>query len=106
MLRHHAARSLKFLRQHFRRIEFIHNGMRWFDIKRLGLSVKHVIGKDANVVILNANIGEGRLDRRLAFQIPNEIIAAGITPSDRTGELTTPQQAPKRQINDVPYYPN
>ena len=92
--------------QHFRRIEFIHNGMRWFDIKRLGLSVKHVIGKDARVEILNPHISTGSLDKRLAFQIPNEIIAAGITPSDRNGELTTPQLAQKRQINDVPYFPN
>ena len=31
--------------QHFRRIVTIHNGMRFFDIKRLGLEITHVIGK-------------------------------------------------------------
>lgn len=90
--------------QHFRRIEFIHNGMRWFDIKRLGLSVKHVIGKDSRIEILNPYIADGVLDRRLALQIPNEITAAGIDPNNRSTELTTPVQAAKRATTDVPYY--
>ena len=84
--------------QHFRRIEFIHRGMRWFDIKRFGLSFKHVIGKDARVETLQV------LDPRLALQIPNEIIAAGIDPNNRNHETNTPESSPKVAPNDaVPY---
>jgi hypothetical protein len=63
--------------QHFRRIENVHNGMRWFDIKRLGLEITHYIGKDGSATLTV-------LDPRLALQIPNEIIAAGLTANDRT----------------------
>ena len=69
--------------QHFRRIEFLFRGMRWFDIKRYGISFSHVIGKDARVVTLNPNIESGVLDHRMALQIPNEVIAAGIDPNNR-----------------------
>ncbi len=69
--------------QHFRRIEFMFRGMRWFDIKRYGISFSHVIGKDARVVTLNPDIEAGVLDHRLALQIPNEVIAAGIDPNNR-----------------------
>lgn len=86
--------------QHFRRFEFVCRGMRWFDIKRLGISYKHVIGKDARVETLNANIANGELDRRLAFQIPNEIIAAGIEKNERREpQLTTPQASPRVVTN-------
>lgn len=88
--------------QHFRRIEFIHNGMRWFDIKRLGLSVKHVIGKNSDVKILNPDIADGVLDPRLALQIPNEIVAAGIVPNNR--EAIKVLNSPKRAAPCVPYY--
>ena len=74
--------------QHFRRIEFMFRGMRWFDIKRYGISYSHTIGKDALVVTLNPNIAAGELDKRLALQIPNEVIAAGIEPNVRA-QLTT-----------------
>ena len=74
--------------QHFRRIEFIFRGMRWFDIKRYGLSFNHTIGKDARVVTLNPNIADGDLDRRMALQIPNEVIAAGIEPNERAPKTT------------------
>ena len=69
--------------QHFRRIEFVFRGMRWFDIKRYGISYSHTIGKDAHVVTLNPNIASGELDHRMALQIPNEVIAAGIEPNNR-----------------------
>ncbi len=71
--------------QHLRRFEFVCRGMRWFDIKRLGISYNHVIGKDARVETLKV------LDPRLAFQIPNEILAAGI---DRTDRKDPPKDVP------------
>lgn len=89
--------------QHFRRIEFFLRGIRWFDIKRLGLSYNHVIGKDARVETLNAQVSGGILDRRLAFQIPNEIIAAGIDPNERVNTQPA-MSSPKVETNlAVPY---
>ena len=83
--------------QHFRRFEFFQRGLRWFDIKRFGISYSHVIGKDARVETLKV------LDPRLAFQIPNEIIAAGIDPNNRLN-LQTIMPAPKiRKDLAVPY---
>ena len=68
---------------HFRRIENIHNGMRWFDIKRYGLEITHVIGTDR---VENLTM----LDSRKAIQIPAEVIAAGMEPNER---LTTPSNS-------------
>ena len=89
--------------QHFRRIEFFLRGIRWFDIKRLGLSYNHVIGKDARVETLNAQVSGGILDRRLAIQIPNEIIAAGIDRNERVNTQPA-MSSPKVETNlAVPY---
>lgn len=65
--------------QHFRRIEQIHTGMRWFDIKRLGLEFDRKIGK-SEVDHL------GVFDERKAMQIPAEIQAAGITANPRVSD--------------------
>lgn len=69
--------------QHFRRIVTVHNGMRFFDIKRLGLEITHVIGKDSRTETLTM------LDPRKALQIPNEVISAGLEPNDRTKQTPT-----------------
>ncbi len=91
--------------QHFRRFEFFQRGLRWFDIKRLGISYNHVIGKDARVETLNPDVANGVLDPRLALQIPNEIIAAGIDPTDRTDPPKIPTMAAPKVAKDlaVPY---
>lgn len=57
--------------QHFRRIEFVHTGLRWFDIKRYGYEYDHKYGKD-DVLHL------GVLDPRKAIQIPTEVVSAGL----------------------------
>ena len=62
--------------QHFRRIEMLHTGMRWFDIKRLGLEFDRKIGKDG---LDHLSI----LDERKAVQIPAEIVAAGMKRNPR-----------------------
>lgn len=67
--------------QHLRRIETIHTGMRWFDIKRFGLEFDRKIGKT----------GQDHLavrDPRKAVQIPAEVEAAGMKPNPRP-EVTT-----------------
>ena len=61
---------------HFRRLETVFDGMRWFDIKRYGIEITHKIGKD-RVEYLSWN------DPRRAIQIPNEVISAGLTPNFR-----------------------
>ena len=62
--------------QHFRRIQLVHMGNRWFDIKRFGFSIKHKMGIE-NVYTLET------LDPRYAIQIPNEVIGAGLEPNPR-----------------------
>lgn len=71
--------------QHFRRIETLHNGMRWFDLKRLGLEFDRKIGK-------NETDHLGVFDERKAMQIPAEIQAAGIVPNKQVtaGEIQLP----------------
>ena len=62
--------------QHFRRIQTVHMGQRWFDIKRYGFSINHKWGKD-EVVVLEP------CDKRYAIQIPDEVIGAGLQPNPR-----------------------
>ena len=62
--------------QHFRRIQMVHLGNRWFDIKRFGFSIKHKMGIE-DVYTLET------LDPRYAIQIPNEVIGAGLEPNPR-----------------------
>lgn len=62
---------------HFRRIETVMTGMRWFDIKRYGLEITHKIGTSRVETLSYA-------DPRMAFQVPIESISAGMTPTDRT----------------------
>jgi len=67
---------------HFRRLETIFDGMRWFDIKRYGIEITHNIGK-SRVEKLTWN------DKRRALQIPQEVIAAGFQPN-RLTNITSP----------------
>lgn len=65
--------------QHFRRIETIHTGMRWFDIKRFGLEITHKIGKDRVETLT-------KLDPRKAIQIPTDVLSAGLQPNPRLAD--------------------
>lgn len=60
---------------HFRRLETIFDGLRWFDLKRYGIEITHKIGKNTDILKWN--------DPRRALQIPAEVIAAGISPNNR-----------------------
>lgn len=62
--------------QHFRRIQTVHMGQRWFDIKRFGFSISHKWGKD-EVLVLEP------CDKRYAIQIPDEVIGAGLERNPR-----------------------
>jgi len=61
---------------HFRRLETIFDGLRWFDIKRYGIEITHKIGKDVTDVLKYD-------DDRRAIQIPAEVIGAGLSPNSR-----------------------
>lgn len=65
---------------HFRRIETIEDGLRWFDIKRYGIEIEHKVGKD-RVETLTLN------DPRRALQIPTDVLSAGFTPNVRNTPL-------------------
>ena len=61
---------------HFRRIEGLHDGLRWHDIKRYGIEIEHLQGKDpARILVWN--------DDRRAIQLPQEVIMAGLTANPR-----------------------
>jgi len=70
---------------HFRRIETISLGLRWYDVKRFGIEIhrrdiEKVAGGDefvrvTDVLTLN--------DPRRALQIPPDVISAGMTPTPR-----------------------
>ena len=61
---------------HFRRIEGLHDGLRWHDLKRYGIEIIHKQGKDADrVLVWN--------DDRRAIQLPQEVIMAGMTANPR-----------------------
>ena len=61
---------------HARRIETVHEGERWQDIKRFGIEISHNIENDAPIV-LKAH------DLRKAVQIPTSVIEAGMQPNPR-----------------------
>jgi len=73
--------------QHLRRIETVHTGMRWFDIKRFGIEFDRKIG---NNIAPNYHTMDhlGIEDPRKAIQIPDEVTAAGMQPNPRGEDLT------------------
>ena len=61
---------------HFRRIETIHDGWRWMDIKRYGIEIEHTTEEN----------GTDRLtwdDPRRAIQLSQRVIVAGLQPNPR-----------------------
>jgi len=62
---------------HFRRIETIFEGLRWFDIKRYGIEITHYVGS-SKIDHLTWN------DERRAIQIPQDVIAVGMEANPQT----------------------
>lgn len=72
-----------------RRLEFIHEGMRWFDIKRYGIKIyRRKIITALNALELTDSM-EYR-DPRQAIQLPYEVSSAGLQANPRTKVETTP----------------
>lgn len=61
---------------HVRRLLTVHEGLRWFDIKRYGIEVTHNRDGMANDVLTVD-------DPRRAIQLPQEVIAAGLEANPR-----------------------
>ena len=67
---------------HFRRLERIFEGHRWFDIKRYGIELKHTVGREAKVITLTYD------DDRRAIQIPSDVVGAGVEPNPRLNNVS------------------
>ena len=61
---------------HMRRCETMQDGLRWMDIKRWGIEIAHNREGQSPDVLLKD-------DPRRAFQLPNDVIDAGLTPNVR-----------------------
>ncbi len=60
----------------FRRCETLHEGLRWFDIKRFGIEIVHNIhGQNDDILTIT--------DLRRAVQIPADVISAGMIANPR-----------------------
>ena len=67
---------------HFRRLERILEGHRWFDIKRYGIELEHVVGRESARITLTYN------DDRRAIQIPSDVVGAGVEPNPRPNTVS------------------
>ncbi|MDR0732999.1 MAG: RagB/SusD family nutrient uptake outer membrane protein [Dysgonamonadaceae bacterium] len=69
---------------HFRRLERVLEGHRWFDLKRYGIEITHVAGASSQKITLTYD------DDRRAIQIPRDVIGAGLAPNPREQEAPKP----------------
>lgn len=61
---------------HLRRVLSVHEGLRWYDIKRWGIEIGHVrSGNTEDVLTVD--------DPRRAIQLPQEVITAGLEANPR-----------------------
>jgi len=70
---------------HFRRMETLHDGLRWFDLKRYGIEITHQRGKEP----LRTLVWD---DDRRAIQLPQKVLVAGMTanPRNKQGDNVSP----------------
>lgn len=70
-----------------RRYQFLHEGMRWFDTRRFGITVyRYLLDEDDETVLqITDRISDenGTPDPRRALQLPSDVISAGLTPNPR-----------------------
>lgn len=67
---------------HLRRVVTLHEGLRWPDIKRYGITIyRRDINKMGQVETVFDKMEKG--DKRQAIQIPEEVTSAGIAPNPR-----------------------
>jgi hypothetical protein len=68
---------------YIRRVEFLHMGMRWFDVKRYGIEITRRTLSTTSVEPINEYDVLTVDDERRAIQIPRDVISAGLTPNPR-----------------------
>lgn len=76
---------------HFRRVETMFEGLRWFDIKRYGIKVHHAYRGERDYNVTHDYLDWN--DPRRVLQIPNNVISAGYPSTYReapTSNETTP----------------
>jgi len=73
--------------QHMRRIETVHKGLRWFDIKRFGIEFDRKIGNN-QAPDYHTMDHLGIEDPRKAMALPAEVVAAGLQPNPRPAATT------------------
>lgn len=66
----------------YRRAETLHTGLRWFDVKRYGIEITRRTMAAGVVGTVGTNTLVVR-DNRRAIQLPQDVIAAGLTPNPR-----------------------
>jgi tetratricopeptide (TPR) repeat protein len=66
---------------HFRRIETMHEGLRWFDIKRFGIKIYRRSLTVDNIVTVTDELDVN--DPRRAMQLPQDVIIAGLEANPR-----------------------
>ena len=70
-----------------RRLEFLHEGMRWFDVKRYGMTIyRREINSALNALTLTDSMSYR--DPRQAIQLPFEVRGAGLEANPRPAENT------------------
>ncbi|MCQ2343202.1 MAG: RagB/SusD family nutrient uptake outer membrane protein [Paludibacteraceae bacterium] len=91
------AKTLLWCCLHFRRIENIHDGWRWMDLKRYGIEIKHIVGLEAPDVLTWD-------DPRRAIQLPQTVLVAGLEPNPRNGETTDTGTSTLHEDNVAPAF--
>lgn len=67
---------------YIRRVEFLHYGMRFFDVKRQGITIhRRKVGTDLEIFEVTDSLTVN--DPRRAIQLPKDVITAGLTPNPR-----------------------
>lgn len=66
----------------YRRVETLHTGLRWFDVKRYGIEITRRTITAGAVGQVSTNTLTVR-DNRRALQLPQDVISAGLTPNPR-----------------------
>lgn len=65
-----------------RRLETMHAGLRWFDVKRYGIEIQRRVIQSGNPTLSNTPLLKVR-DNRRAIQLPISVIGAGAVPNPR-----------------------
>ena len=68
---------------YIRRVEFLHMGMRWFDVKRYGIEITRRTMSTTSISPIDEYDVLTVDDERRAIQIPKDVISAGLTPNPR-----------------------